>query len=107
MLNTISISTTAVCSSIFRQATRRCVCRESTRLIPKDISRCLLNCGGKEDHDGQWVEVNSRVGSIKVKVLVTSRVTGKEVYLPLTSQSGPVNVLVGDAVDRGDQYARL
>ena len=49
---------------------------------------------------GQWVEVNSRVGSIKVKVLVTSRVTGKEVYLPLTSQSGPVNVLVGDAVDR-------
>ena len=49
---------------------------------------------------GQWVEVISRVGKIKVKVLVTSRVTGKEVYLPLTSQSGPVNVLVGPAVDR-------
>lgn len=49
---------------------------------------------------GQWVEINSRVGSIKVKVLVTTRVTGKEVYLPLTSQSGPVNVLVGSAVDR-------
>ncbi len=49
---------------------------------------------------GQWVEVTSRVGKIKVKVLVTTRVTGKEVYLPLTSQSGPVNVLVGSAVDR-------
>ncbi len=49
---------------------------------------------------GQWVEVKSRVGKLKVKVLVTSRVTGKEVYLPLTSQSGPVNVLVGNAVDR-------
>ena len=33
-------------------------------------------------------------------MLVTTRVTGKEVYLPLTSQSGPVNVLVGSAVDR-------
>ncbi len=49
---------------------------------------------------GQWVEVTSRVGKIKVKVLVTTRVTGKEVYLPLTSQSGPVNVLVGGSVDR-------
>jgi len=49
---------------------------------------------------GQWVEVTSRVGKIKVKVLVTTRVSGKEVYLPLTSQSGPVNVLVGSAVDR-------
>jgi formate dehydrogenase major subunit len=49
---------------------------------------------------GQWLQVTSRVGSIKVKALVTARVTGKEVYLPLTSQSGPVNVLSGGAVDR-------
>lgn len=49
---------------------------------------------------GQWVEITSRVGKIKVKALVTTRVSGKEVYLPLTSQSGPVNVLVGPAVDR-------
>jgi formate dehydrogenase major subunit len=49
---------------------------------------------------GQWLEITSRVGTVKVKALVTDRVSGGEVYLPLTSNQGPVNVLVGGAVDR-------
>jgi len=48
---------------------------------------------------GQWVRVSSRWGSLKVKVLVTSRVAGNQVYLPLTSQEGPVNILTGPHVD--------
>jgi formate dehydrogenase major subunit len=48
---------------------------------------------------GQWVRVVSRYGAIKIKVLVTGRVSGKQVYLPLTSQDGPVNVLTGDHTD--------
>ncbi|WP_341273337.1 molybdopterin dinucleotide binding domain-containing protein [Edaphobacter modestus] len=55
----------------------------------------------KERHidSGQWVRVVSRHGAIKIKVLVTDRVFGKQVYLPLTSQEGPVNILTGTVVD--------
>jgi formate dehydrogenase major subunit len=48
---------------------------------------------------GQWVRVISRHGAIKIKVLVTARVFGNDVYLPLTSQEGPVNVLTGSHAD--------
>jgi len=48
---------------------------------------------------GQWVRVISRYGAVKVKVLVTDRVFGKEVYLPLTSKEGPVNALTGSYTD--------
>ena len=48
---------------------------------------------------GQWVRVVSRYGNVKVKVLVTDRVFGKEVYLPLTSKEGPVNALTGSFTD--------
>ncbi len=49
---------------------------------------------------GTWLDVISRVGKIRVKALITDRVKGKQAYLPLTSQEGPVNVLVGNATDR-------
>jgi formate dehydrogenase major subunit len=48
---------------------------------------------------GQWVRVVSRYGALKVKVLVTDRVAPHQVYLPLTSQEGPVNVLTGSYTD--------
>ena len=48
---------------------------------------------------GRWVRLVSRYGAVKVKVLVTTRVFGKQVYLPLTSQEGPVNVLTGSYTD--------
>jgi formate dehydrogenase major subunit len=48
---------------------------------------------------GQWVRVVSRHGELKVKVLVTDRVYGKQVCLPLTSQEGPINVLTGSHTD--------
>jgi formate dehydrogenase major subunit len=55
----------------------------------------------KERHidSGQWVRVVSRHGAIKIKVLVTDRVFAKQVYLPLTSQDGPVNILTGAVTD--------
>jgi formate dehydrogenase major subunit len=49
---------------------------------------------------GTWVDVTSRTGTIRVKALVTDRVKGKQVYLPLTSSEGPVNVLTGSMVDK-------
>jgi formate dehydrogenase major subunit len=44
-------------------------------------------------HSGHWVEIKSRHGEVRPKVLVTERVEGKQVYLPLNSQEGPVNIL--------------
>lgn len=49
---------------------------------------------------GRWVQLKSRTGQIKVQILVTDRVYGKQVYLPLNSVSEPVNRLTGSNVDR-------
>jgi formate dehydrogenase major subunit len=48
---------------------------------------------------GRWVRVISRHGSLVIKVLVTARVHGKQLYLPLHSQEGPINVLTGSFTD--------
>jgi formate dehydrogenase major subunit len=48
---------------------------------------------------GRWLRVESRWGSLKVKALVTDRVSANQVFLPLTSQEGPVNVLTGTHLD--------
>jgi formate dehydrogenase major subunit len=51
-------------------------------------------------HSGHWVEIKSRHGDLRSKILVTERVEGKQVYLPLNSQEGPVNILTSSNVDR-------
>jgi formate dehydrogenase major subunit len=48
---------------------------------------------------GRWVRVTSRHGSLKIKVLVTSRVHGKQVYIPHLSEDVPMNVLTGSHAD--------
>ena len=53
----------------------------------------------KKIDSGHWVRLISRYGSLEVKVLVTDRVFGHEVYLPLTSSEGPVNILTGSHTD--------
>jgi formate dehydrogenase major subunit len=39
------------------------------------------------------------MGTLKVKALVTDRVSSNQVFLPLTSQEGPVNILTGPDLD--------
>jgi formate dehydrogenase major subunit len=51
-------------------------------------------------HSGHWVELKSRYGEVRSKVLVTDRVEGKQIYLPLNSQEGPVNILTSSHTDR-------
>jgi formate dehydrogenase major subunit len=48
---------------------------------------------------GRWVRLVSRHGAVRIKALVTNRVFGKQVYLPLTSQEGPINILTGSYTD--------
>jgi formate dehydrogenase major subunit len=54
---------------------------------------------GRGVESGQWVRVTSRYGSLKIKVLVTNRVKGKQVYVPLFTREGPINILTGPYSD--------
>ncbi len=49
---------------------------------------------------GRWVRLRSKYGQTKVQVLVTDRVQGKQLYLPLNSIDQPVNRLTGSGIDR-------
>ena len=49
---------------------------------------------------GQWVRVVSQHGWLKLQVLVTDRVQGKQLYLPMNSVDEPVNRLTGSETDR-------
>ncbi len=63
-----------------------------------EVSPELANERGLRD--GDLVRITSRWGSIKVRVLVTNRVTGKELYIPMNSsgESG-VNNLTSRLMD--------
>jgi formate dehydrogenase major subunit len=50
--------------------------------------------------DGRWVRVKSRFGQLKLRALVTDRVQGKELYMPLNSVTHPVNRLTSSYVDK-------
>lgn len=71
--------------------------REETPERYLEISEELANERSLES--GRWVRVTSRHGSLVIKVLVTSRVHGKQVFLPLLSREGSINILTGSHAD--------
>src|SRR5262249_37816458 len=48
---------------------------------------------------GTWVELTSRYGQVRIRALVTDRVTGKDLYMPMNSTTSPVNRLTGSDAD--------
>jgi formate dehydrogenase major subunit len=48
---------------------------------------------------GRWVELRSPNGKIKVQVLVTDRVQGKQLYMPMNTIEEPINRLTGSHTD--------
>jgi formate dehydrogenase major subunit len=50
-------------------------------------------------HDGTVVKLISRYGELKARALVTDRVQGKEIYMPLNSSEARVNLLTGIHAD--------
>jgi len=48
---------------------------------------------------GRWVKVMSRDGEIPLRILVTDRVSGNQVYAPLNSKEHPINTLTSNNVD--------
>jgi formate dehydrogenase major subunit len=59
---------------------------------PEAAERCNVKTG-------QWVDLISRRGQIRTQVLVTDRVKGNQMFVPLNSPQDPVNVLTSDQVD--------
>ena len=50
--------------------------------------------------DGRWVKLRSPYGEVKLRVLITDRVQGKQLYMPMNSTERPVNKLTGSHTDR-------
>lgn len=50
--------------------------------------------------DGTYVRLVSRRGAVKVRALVTDRVRGNELYMPMNSSDDAVNVLTSSDTDR-------
>jgi formate dehydrogenase major subunit len=48
---------------------------------------------------GAWVKLISRYGEVRVRALVTDRVTGHELYMPMNSSAIPINRLTGSHTD--------
>jgi formate dehydrogenase major subunit len=49
---------------------------------------------------GTWVQLISRYGKVRVRAVVTDRVHGRELYMPMNSTQTPVNQLTGSHVDK-------
>lgn len=48
---------------------------------------------------GTWVQLSSRYGQVRVRALVTDRVRGKELYMPMNSVESAVNRLTSSHTD--------
>jgi formate dehydrogenase major subunit len=62
-----------------------------------EISPALAKERGVQS--GTWVQLISRYGKVRVRALVTERVTGKELYMPMNSTESPVNLLTSSYTD--------
>src|SRR6185369_4651941 len=49
---------------------------------------------------GTWVELVSRYGELRVRAVVTDRVRGNELYMPMNSTLTPVNRLTSSHKDK-------
>ncbi len=49
---------------------------------------------------GTWVQLISRYGKVRVRAVVTDRVHGRELYMPMNSATTPVNQLTSSHVDK-------
>jgi len=48
---------------------------------------------------GSWVRLASRHGNVRLRALITDRVSGNELYMPMNSNIIPVNMLTGSHTD--------
>jgi formate dehydrogenase major subunit len=71
--------------------------REKTPDVFVEVSAELAKERGI--HSGTWVQLTSRYGQVRVRALVTDRVQGKELFMPMNSVDSPVNRLTSSHTD--------
>ncbi|HYT21513.1 MAG TPA: formate dehydrogenase subunit alpha [Candidatus Polarisedimenticolia bacterium] len=71
--------------------------REKTPDTFVEVSPALAEERGIQS--GTWVQLTSRYGQLRVRALVTDRVQGKELYMPMNSVESPVNRLTSSHTD--------
>jgi formate dehydrogenase major subunit len=71
--------------------------REKTPDTWVEVSRALAEERGLQS--GTWVRLISRYGQVRVRALVTDRVTGHELYMPMNSSERVVNRLTSSHTD--------
>ena len=72
--------------------------REKTPCTFVEVSPELAQMRGVAG--GTWVELTSRYGEVRVQAVVTERVRGKELYMPMNSTEEPVNRLTISHTDK-------
>ncbi len=71
--------------------------RQKTPDVFVEVSPELAEQRGLQN--GSWVQLISRYGQVRVRALVTDRVSGNELYMPMNSVDSPVNRLTGSHTD--------
>jgi formate dehydrogenase major subunit len=71
--------------------------REKTPDTFVEVSPELAEARGIQS--GTWVQLISRYGNVRVRALVTDRVQGRELYMPMNSVESPVNRLTSSHAD--------
>ena len=72
--------------------------REKTPCTFVEVSPELAQLRGIES--GSWVELTSHYGHVRVQAVVTERVSGAELYMPMNSTDEPVNLLTSSHTDK-------
>jgi formate dehydrogenase major subunit len=72
--------------------------REKTPCTFIEVSPELATDRGIQS--GSWVQLTSRYGKVKAQAVVTTRVQGKELYMPMNSTEEPVNRLTSSHTDK-------
>jgi formate dehydrogenase major subunit len=72
--------------------------REKVPCTFVEVSPELASARGIES--GSWVRLSSRFGELKAQALITNRVAGNELYIPMNSSLEPVNVLTSSCTDK-------
>ena len=71
--------------------------REKTPDVFVEVSPALAEERGIQS--GTWVQLVSRYGQVRVRAVVTDRVQGRELYMPMNSVESPVNRLTSSHAD--------
>ena len=72
--------------------------REKTPCTFIEVSPELA--GERGIRTGSWVQLTSPYGKVRAQAVITTRVTGKELYMPMNSVDEPVNRLTSSYTDR-------